>query len=120
MIEMELLVKRFYEKYAQTNAKTIRDFVSTIDWDNRLIGIKGSRGVGKSTLLMQYIKKNYRAGNKVLYISLDHFWFSENRLYNLAEEFYQKGGEMLVLDEVHRYNEWATELKNIYDSFWIA
>ena len=84
---MELLLKRFYEKYAQTNVSTIRDFASTIDWDNRLVGIKGSRGVGKSTLLMQYIKKNFRAGNKVLYTSLDHFWFTENRLYNLADEF---------------------------------
>jgi predicted AAA+ superfamily ATPase len=66
---------------------------------------------------MQYIKKNFRAGNKVLYTSLDHFWFTENRLYNLADEFDKKGGELLALDEVHRYNNWATELKNIYDDF---
>lgn len=114
---MELLIQRFYEKYAQTNVKTIREFAGTIDWSNRLIGIKGSRGVGKTTLLLQYIKKNYKPDNKVLYVSLDHFWFTENRLYNLADNFYKRGGEILVLDEVHRYPDWALELKNIYDDF---
>lgn len=114
---MDLLINRFYEKYAQTNVETIRDFASTVDWSNRMIGIKGSRGVGKSTLLLQYIKKNFRPGNKVLYVSLDHFWFTENRLYNLADTFYKRGGELLVLDEVHRYSDWSTELKNIYDDF---
>lgn len=114
---MEVLKKRFFEKYAQTNVKTIRALASKIDWENRLIGIKGSRGVGKSTLLLQHIKKSYKPDNKVLYVSLDHFWFAENRLYNLAESFHKKGGELLVLDEVHRYPNWATELKNIYDDF---
>jgi uncharacterized protein len=114
---MELLIQRFYEKYAQTNVKSIREFAVTIDWSNRLIGIKGSRGVGKTTLLLQYIKKNYKPDNKVLYVSLDHFWFAENKLYDLADNFYKRGGELLVLDEVHRYPDWAIELKNIYDDF---
>lgn len=114
---METLIQRFYEKYAQTNVKSIRGFATTIDWSNRLIGIKGSRGVGKTTLLLQYIKKNFRPDNKVLYVSLDHFWFAENKLYNLADNFYKRGGELLVLDEVHRYPDWAVEIKNIYDDF---
>lgn len=114
---METLIQRFYEKYAQTNVKSIRGFATTIDWSNRLIGIKGSRGVGKTTLLLQYIKKNFRPDNKVLYVSLDHFWFAENKLYNLADSFYKRGGELLVLDEVHRYPDWAVEIKNIYDDF---
>ncbi len=114
---MEQLVQRFYEKYAQTNTKSIRGYADTIDWSNRLIGIKGSRGVGKTTLLLQYIKKNFKPDNKVLYVSLDHFWFAENKLYNLADNFYKRGGELLVLDEVHRYPDWVVEIKNIYDDF---
>lgn len=114
---MELLIRRFYEKYANTNVATMREFASVVDWSNRLIGIKGSRGIGKSTLLLQHIKKNYKADNKVLYVSADHFWFAEHRLYELAEEFYKKGGELLVIDEIHRYHDWGIELKNIYDDF---
>ncbi|MGE0018426.1 MAG: ATP-binding protein [Draconibacterium sp.] len=114
---MEQLIQRFYEKYAQTNVKSIRGFAAAIDWSNRLIGIKGSRGVGKTTLLLQHIKKNFKPDNKVLYVSLDHFWFAENKLYNLADSFYKRGGELLVLDEVHRYPDWAVEVKNIYDDF---
>jgi uncharacterized protein len=114
---MELLFQRFYEKYAQTNVKTIREFAETIDWDNRLIGIKGSRGVGKTTLLLQYIKKNHKPDNKTLYVSLDHFWFTENRLYHLADNFYKQGGKLLAIDEVHRYPDWSVEIKNIYDDF---
>lgn len=114
---MDILYQRHFEKIAQINVKTIRDFEQKVDWNNRFIGIKGSRGVGKTTMLLQHIKQNYKSGLKALYISLDHFWFTQNRLYFLAEEFYKKGGELLVLDEVHRYNDWAVELKNIYDDF---
>jgi len=114
---MDLLVQRFYEKYAQTNVETIRDFENRVDWNNRVVGLKGSRGVGKTTLLFQHIKKNFKPTHKVLYASLDHFWFAENRLYHLADSFYKKGGEILFLDEVHRYPEWSVELKNIYDDF---
>ena len=112
---MENLRQKFYEKYAITQIKTIRNFINTVDWSNRFIGIKGSRGVGKTTLLLQYIKKNYKADNTVLYASLDSFYFTVNRLYELADVFYKKGGKLLAVDEVHRYANWATELKNIYD-----
>ncbi len=112
---METLRQKFYEKYAITQIKTIRSFIDTVDWSNRFVGIKGSRGVGKTTLLLQYIKQNYKADNTVLYASLDSFYFTENRLYELADDFYKKGGKLLAIDEVHRYTNWATELKNIYD-----
>ncbi len=112
---METLSQKFFEKYAFTQVKSVRNFINTIDWSNRFIGIKGSRGVGKTTLLLQHIKQNYKADNKVLYASLDNIYFAENRLYNLADVFYKKGGELLVLDEVHRYPDWGVELKNIYD-----
>lgn len=112
---MDALQQKFYEKYSLTQTSTIRNFINTIDWSNRFIGIKGSRGVGKTTLLLQYIKQNYKPNNTVLYTSLDNFYFSEQKLYNLADTFYKKGGKLLAIDEVHRYTNWATELKNIYD-----
>lgn len=114
---MEILIQRFNEKYARTQVDSIRDFVKKIDWNNRLIGIKGARGVGKTTLILQYIKKYYSSTETVLYTSLDHLYFLENKLYDLAERFYQKGGKLLALDEVHRYDNWSTEIKNIYDDF---
>ncbi len=112
---MERITEKFYEKYAATQTQTIRDFTHTIDWSNRFIGIKGSRGVGKTTLILQYIKQNYKPNHTVLYITLDNLYFSENKLYHLADEFYKKGGLLLAIDEVHRYKDWAIELKNIYD-----
>lgn len=114
---MEVLRRKFYIKLAGTQTDLIRDFVSTIDWSDKLIGIKGSRGVGKTTLILQYLKQNYKPDNKVLYISLDDLYFQENTLYDLAEKFYHKGGLILALDEVHRYENWAIEIKNIYDDF---
>lgn len=113
--KMETLRQKFYEKYAQTQTNIVRNFIHKIDWSNRLIGIKGSRGVGKTTLLLQYIKLNFNPDNSVLYISLDNFYFTENKLYDLADDFYKKGGVLLAVDEVHRYKNWAVEIKNIYD-----
>ena len=112
---MEKLTQKYYNKYALTQTDTVRDFVNTIDWSGRFTGIKGSRGVGKTTLLLQYIKQNYELGNTALYVSLDDMYFSENSLYDLANSFYKKGGELLAVDEVHRYKNWAVEFKNIYD-----
>ncbi|MEI8085693.1 MAG: AAA family ATPase [Paludibacter sp.] len=112
---MEKLTQKFYEKYAFVQTNLIRDFIHKIDWNNRVIGIKGSRGVGKTTLILQYIKQNYAPNNSVLYVSLDDLYFSENKLYDLADLFYKKGGKLLAIDEVHRYTNWAIELKNIYD-----
>ncbi len=112
---MEKLVSQFYEKYASISTRQIRSFITTIDWDNRFIGIKGSRGVGKTTLLLQYIRLNYKPDKRVLYISLDNLYFLENNLYDLVSDFYKKGGEFIAIDEVHKYANWAIEIKNIYD-----
>jgi hypothetical protein len=112
---MEELQRSFYEKYARTQTNTVRKYLHKIDWSNRIIGIKGSRGVGKTTLILQYIKMNFKANNQVLYASLDNMYFASNTLYNLADTFHKRGGILLALDEVHRYPNWAVELKNIYD-----
>lgn len=112
---MQKLVSQFYEKYAQVQIQQVRDFMHTIDWDNRFIGIKGSRGVGKTTLLLQYIRLNFEPNKTVLYVSLDHLYFLENTLYDLVSDFYKKGGLFIAIDEVHKYPNWAIEIKNIYD-----
>jgi len=86
-------------------------------WENRLTGITGARGTGKTTLLLQRIKKNFgNAPKEVLYVSLDNIWFSRNRLIDLATEFDKMGGKYLFIDEVHKYDNWSQEIKNMYDS----
>jgi len=114
---MNELRQKFYTKLSELSIETIRDFKNTIDWNNRFIGIKGGRGVGKTTMILQHIKQQYNSYEKVLYVSLDDLYFTENKLYDLASEFYLQGGKLLALDEVHRYKNWAIELKNIYDDF---
>lgn len=112
---MQRLYSQFYEKYALVQTEQVRDFMHAIDWDNRFIGIKGSRGVGKTTLLLQYIRLNFKPDKTVLYVSLDHLYFLQNTLYDLVNDFYKKGGLFIAIDEVHKYPNWAIEIKNIYD-----
>lgn len=110
-----------YEKYIRIINATPLDFsrsiMELIQWDARLIGIKGARGVGKTTLLLQYIKKNLPVDQTSLYVSLDNIWFAENTMSALADQFVKQGGKFLFLDEVHKYPNWSQELKNIYDDF---
>ncbi len=94
-----------------------RCYLDKLPWDDRLLGLKGFRGVGKTTLMLQYIKKHYGLSEKALYISLDDLFFTENRLTDFAEDFIALGGEHLFIDEVHKYPSWSVELKNIYDSY---
>ena len=81
-----------------------------------MIGIIGARGVGKTTMILQYIKERLDS-KKALYVSADDMYFGENRLLDLADDFYKNAGEYLFIDEIHKYNDWSRELKNIYDSF---
>ena len=94
-----------------------RYLLTQIDWSNKLIGIKGARGTGKTTLLLQYIKFHLPKDAEPLYASLDNLYFLEHTLISLAEEFVLKGGTHLFLDEVHKYPNWSRELKLIYDQF---
>ena len=101
-----------------TSTNFVRSIMNDINWDMQLIGIKGARGVGKSTLLLQYIKLHLSHKlDKVLYLSLDNIWLANQTLYNLTDNFVKLGGEHLFIDEVHKYENWATEIKNIYDDF---
>jgi len=88
-----------------------------IDWNQRLTGILGARGTGKTTMMLQYIKHNYGIANTALYVSLDRLILFGYSLYNLADQFYKNGGTHLFLDEVHKYPNWALEIKSIYDDY---
>ena len=89
-----------------------------INWDSRLIAITGARGVGKTTLLLQYIKENLNdKPDEVIYVNMDDLYFSKNTLVDFADDFAKKGGKYLFLDEVHKYRNWSQEIKNIYDYF---
>ena len=88
-----------------------------IHWDSRLIAIVGARGVGKSTLIRQFIRKNYQAYDRsVLYCSLDSVYFSTHTLLDLVETFIMNGGKRLFFDEVHKYSNWSREIKEIYEA----
>ncbi len=83
---------------------------------NRLVGIIGPRGVGKTTLLLQYLKIHFQI-SEFLYFTADDIYIADTKLYDIADEFARFGGKVLVIDEIHKYNNWAQEIKNIYDSF---
>ena len=83
-----------------------------------MVGIKGARGIGKTTLLLQHIKLNYQNElDSVLYVSLDDLWFSEHSLLELVDSFVKIGGKHLYLDKVHKYPQWSDALKNMYDDY---
>lgn len=112
---MERLFEIFAKKIALTDTRFVRNLVNEIEWSARLVGLRGARGVGKTTLLLQYIKLNHSLDGTVLYASVDNIWFSEHKLYDVATDFAKRGGRFLFLDEVHKYPNWSQELKNIYD-----
>ena len=115
---MEELFNRYQRISQKIQTDFVRSFMKEVNWNARLIGIKGARGVGKTTLLLQYLKINF-TDNKALtlYVSLDSFAFRGKTLLGLADEFVRNGGKHLFLDEVHKYPNWAQELKNIYDDY---
>jgi len=114
---MDSLFRHYSRLISAVSTKFHRYLYNEIDWENRLIGIRGARGTGKTTMLLQHIKENFPDTSKALYVSLDNIWFSKNSLSELVEHFQSYGGTHLFLDEVHRYPGWAIELKNIYDSY---
>ncbi len=113
-------MKTLYQKFEILLQSTSTDFkrylYNQISWDNRLIGIIGARGVGKTTMVLQHIRENLDS-KKALYVSADDMYFGDNKLYDLADNFYKNAGEHLFIDEIHKYPNWSRELKNIYDSF---
>ncbi|MBL7872924.1 MAG: ATP-binding protein [Cyclobacteriaceae bacterium] len=94
-----------------------RSLAKKVDWSDRLIGIVGARGTGKTTLLIQQLKRKELPPQQAAYLSLDDIYFTDNRLVAFAESFIQLGGQFLFIDEVHKYPDWAREVKNLYDTY---
>ncbi|RKY38708.1 MAG: AAA family ATPase [Candidatus Omnitrophota bacterium] len=111
LIEIHLSLAKEVEKLSYR-----RYLFDKISWNNRLIGIVGARGVGKTTLLLQYYLYNFKTPQDCLYLSADNINVINKGLYNIAEEFFKFGGKTLLIDEIHKYPDWQIELKNIYDS----
>jgi hypothetical protein len=86
-----------------------------INWKHRMVGIKGPRGSGKTTLMLQHLKYDLGMPPEALYITADHNWFYNHTLFDVANDWYKQGGKILFIDEVHKYPKWSVELKNIYD-----
>ncbi|MCI6823312.1 MAG: AAA family ATPase [Bacteroidales bacterium] len=115
---MEKLFGKKDQLLRLTSMNIVREAMNTINWDAQLICLRGARGVGKTTLMLQYIKSHYRPmSNEVLYVSLDAVYFSTHTLIDLADRFYKNGGKHLFVDEVHKYNSWSREIKEIYDTY---
>ncbi len=114
---MDRIYKTYGRLLAATNLGFTRYLYDQINWDNKLIVIKGAKGVGKTTMLLQHILKTFPDKQKALYVSFDHIWFARHTLLDLAEYHYTHGGTHLLLDEVHKYKGWQQEIKNIYDSY---
>ena len=116
-IEIQQLYDNYHRKIAKISLDFKRYLYSKINWNARMIGIKGARGVGKTTLLLQHIQDNYKDLDQTLYVSLDDLWFTTHKLMDLVDWADRHGITRLYLDEVHRYKEWSETLKNIYDSY---
>lgn len=115
--DVEKIYRSYRRKLKDTPLMFTRFLYERINWNDRLIGIKGARGVGKTTLMLQHIKRNFEQTDRVLYVSLDNLWFSIHSLDDLVEYHYTHGGTHLFLDEVHRYPQWQTMLKNLNDDY---
>lgn len=94
-----------------------RDLMDEINWDDRLIGIKGTRGVGKTSFLLQYAKEKFGNDRSCLYINMNNFYFSSHGLQEFVEAFLKQGGKVLLIDQVFKYEDWSKELKKCYDRF---
>ena len=116
---METLFTLQRQLIQNSTTSFVRSVMDEIDWEGtRLIGIRGARGVGKTTLLLQHIKLHYGLGTKkALYLNLDSAYFTRHDLMDTVQTFYAHGGECLLLDEVHKYPHWSQYVKNIYDLY---
>ena len=115
-------MEAFYRTHAylieHTNALVRRMLMDEIDWNDRLIGIKGTRGVGKTTFLLQYAKEHFRPEDEeCLYVNMNNFYFQGHGIAEFAGEFVKHGGKVLLLDQVFKYTGWSKELRKCYDLY---
>ena len=111
---MDKLFEYFYRLLKETDTHFFRYMYDEINWRNKMTGLIGPRGVGKTTLILQHIKKKLNPA-ETLYVNAEDFYFVDNRLIDLADAFVKRGGKYLFIDEIHKYKDWAKELKLIYD-----
>ena len=115
--EIQPLYDSYHRKIAKVDLRFKRYLYSQINWKARIISIKGARGTGKTTMLLQHILENYEDIDQTLYASLDNLWFATHSLMELVDWADRHGISRLYLDEVHRYELWSQSLKNIYDDY---
>lgn len=115
--EFQPLYDSYHRKIAKVDLRFKRYLYGQINWKARIISIKGARGVGKTTMLLQHILENYEDIDRTLYATLDNLWFTTHSLIDLVDWADRQGITRLYLDEVHRYKGWAQTLKNIYDDY---
>lgn len=117
-MNIDILIQQYNRLLSSVSLDFVRSIQNKINWDVRLVCIKGARGTGKTTLMLQNIKLSLSTElSKTLYVSLDNLWFVHNDLMDLVEYFYTHGGKYLYLDEVHKYPHWSIYIKNIYDLY---
>ena len=113
---MEQLFENFKRRLSATPTDLVRYKYNQIAWQGHAFGLVGPRGVGKSTMLLQHIKHHLDI-NDTLYVSADNLYFASHTLVDLADRFYKMGGKHLFVDEIHKYEGWSAEVKQIYDSY---
>lgn len=114
---METLINKSQNKIKETTSEFHRYLFDEINWEDRLIGITGARGVGKTTMLLQQIKEKYGFAPEALYVTLDDLYFTKHNLFETVEMLYLNGLKHIFVDEVHKYKDWSVEIKNLYDTF---
>lgn len=115
---MEALFEKQDALLRATGMNIVRSFMDDVNWDAPMLCIRGPRGVGKSTLLRQYVKMHYEPGSEeVLYCSMDWVYFSQHSMLEIAEKFYKRGGKLLIFDEVHKYVQWSSEVKEVAETY---
>ena len=113
---MDILLTAYMESLLeQTTSAFHRYMYDQVSWNSRMFGLVGPRGIGKSTMILQFIKE-HRDSRRMFYVSADHLYFSSHTLVDLVDEFVKEGGEQIFIDEIHKYNNWSRELKQIYDT----
>lgn len=111
------LITVYHRKLAETSLNFKRSLYYSINWNVRMLGIKGEKGVGKTTLILQHIKETFDNPDDALYVSMDNLWFKTHSIMDLVEHLYSKGVYFLFMDEIHKCPDWTSVLKNIYDNF---
>ena len=113
---MESLFKKHRILISQTSTEIVREMMKSVNWEKQLVSIRGSRGVGKTTLMRQYIRQKYGVNaGEALYCVMDSMYFTNHTLLETAERFHIMSGKHLFLDEVHKYPTWSKEVKEIID-----